>query len=115
MRRTIQASGIALAALTACVELPPDHIVLLPQAENVEVISEKPNLDVYEQYGTVSGEASGLGATEATVNARNALRNKAAALRATFVGVDDTSVALAWDFSGKTVVTMKGHVYRIKE
>jgi hypothetical protein len=115
MRRRYLLSGFALTSLASCVELPPDRVPLLPQAETVELLAEIPNLDVYESYGFVSSEASGHGSSEATVNARNGLRNKAAALRATFVSIDEASATSAWDFSGKTVVTLKGHVYRPKE
>ena len=115
MRRKFLVSSIALTSLASCVELPPERIVLLPQAENVELLSETPNLDVYESYGLVSSEASGKGSGEATVNARNGLRNKAAALRATFVSIEEASATGAWDFSGRTVVTLKGHVYRPKD
>ncbi len=118
MRRKIlsaSASAMALTSLSACIELPPEKVPLLPLGETVELLAELPNADVYESYGMVTSQASGQGSGEAMVAARNGLRNKAAALRATFVSVDEANATGAWDFSGKTVVTLKGHVYRPKE
>src|SRR4051812_26628714 len=105
MWRKTFALGFVLTWSSACVELPPDHVPLLPQGESVELLAEIPNTDTYEAYGLVVSEASGHGSGEATAAARNGLRNKAAALRATFVSIDEASATGAWDLSGKTVVT----------
>lgn len=115
MRQKLLLSVLALTTLASCVELPPDRVPLSSQAESVELLSDIPNTDIYESYGFVTSEAIGKGSGEATTNARNGLRNKAAALRATFVSIDEASATTAWDFSGRTVVTLKGHVYRPKD
>jgi hypothetical protein len=107
---------LALAFSSAgCWDLPPGNVPLNPDAENVEILSETPNLDVYESFGELTVDAIGNGNKDAQMSARHLLRNRAAQMHARFVSVDDASASIAWDFSGRTVVTLRGRVFRVKE
>jgi hypothetical protein len=105
---------VCLGAI-GCFDLPPGNVPLSADADNVEILTEQPNLDVYESFGEVTVDAIGSGNKDAQMSARHALRNKAAELHARFVSVDDASASFAWDFSGRTIVTIRGRVFRMKE
>jgi hypothetical protein len=108
---------LALIGLGAigCWDLPPGNVPLTPEADNVEILTEAPNLDVYESFGEVTVDSIGSDNKDAQVSARHALRNRAAQLKARFVSIDDASASFAWDFSGRTIVTIRGRVFRMKE
>ena len=104
-----------LAATAAgCSIALPEKIALNPEAANVEVINEPPNKEIYEPAGEVTAQVISRETQEALKQAMNQLRNQAAAKKATFVAVDDVTSRAAWDFSGRTVVTMVGTAYRTK-
>ena len=106
---------LALAGTGGCKDtLLPEKIVLRPEAANVEIISEPPNVDVYEPAGEVRAQIIGRENAAALREAFNMLRNQAAAKGATFVAVDEVSSRAAWDFSGRTIVTLIGTAYRPK-
>jgi hypothetical protein len=98
-----------------CWDLPPGNVPLNADAENVEILSEAPNLDIYESFGEITVDAIGKGNLEAQASAKHLLRNRAAEKHARFVSIDDASTSFAWDFSGRTVVTIRGRLFRIKE
>jgi hypothetical protein len=117
----MRANGPILLLLTGllfssggCVDTFPDKVALAPNAANVEVVSDPPNPDVYEPVGEVSAKVIAKEVGEAFREAANELRNKAAAKGASFVSIDDVSSRAAWDFSGRTVVTMAGTAYKPK-
>jgi carbon monoxide dehydrogenase subunit G len=97
-----------------CVENLPDVITLTPGASNVEVISDTPNSDVYVAVGQVSARVGGVEVSTAVREAKNELRNQAAARGATFVSIDEISSRASWDLRGRTVVSMTGTAYKQK-
>jgi hypothetical protein len=105
---------LAVAGAPGCVDALPEKIVLAPEAANVEVINEPPNSEIYEPAGEVNAQVIGHETQDALRQALNQLRNKAAAKGATFVAVDDVTSRAAWDFSGRTIVTLVGTAYRTK-
>src|SRR5262249_23170697 len=108
--------GAALSmGLAGCLDLPPANVPLSAGGENVEIVTESPNLDLYEAYGEITVDALGRGSGDAQRSARHLLRNRAALKHARFVSVDDASASIAWDFSGRTVVTIRGRMFRVKE
>ena len=102
------------AGAAGCADTLPDKVALRPEAGNVEIISEPPNLEIYESAGEVNAQVIGREVQEALRQAFNELRNKAAAKNATFIAVDDVTSRAAWDFSGRTVITVVGTAYRTK-
>ncbi len=107
---------LALAvALTACWEMPPGNVPLSTAGEEVEILTEIPSADIYESFQELTVEAIGMSGREATVTARHMLRNRGAELHARFVSVDDATATLAWDFSGRTIMTIRGRAFRVKE
>ena len=100
--------------VTGCPEALPDKFPLKPEAANVEIVSDPPNVEVYESAGEVSASVIGREVDQAFKQAFNHLRNQAAAKGATFVAVDDVSSRAAWDFSGRTIVSVVGTAYRPK-
>jgi hypothetical protein len=105
---------VVSAGVAGCTDTLPDKVVLRPEAGNVEVLNEPPNLDVYESAGEVNAQVIGREVQDAIRQAFNELRNKAAAKGATFIAVDDVTSRAAWDFSGRTIVTLVGTAYRPK-
>ncbi len=105
----------ALAFASAgCGPALPDHVVLQPAAEGVEIATEAPSASDYKLVGTVTGEASAADPEAAAQAAKNDLRNKAAALGATLVTVDeDTGRAVL--LQDKTDVKLVGRAYRALE
>ena len=103
-----------LSGVAGCIDTLPEKIVLTRGADNVEVINEPPNTEVYESAGEVTAQVVGHETQDALRQAMNQLRNKAAAKGATFVAVEDVTSRAAWDFSGRTVVTLVGTAYRTK-
>ena len=105
---------VVLAGATGCIDGLPDKVALRPEAGNVEIISEPPNLEIYEPAGEVRAQVIGHEVQEALRQAFNQLRNQASAKGATFIAVDDVTSRAAWDFSGRTIVTLVGTAYRTK-
>lgn len=103
-----------VVSLTGCAELLPEEIPLAPGADQVEVISDPPNSDVYEPVGGVSARVAALEVSEAVRQARNELRNQAAKKGATFVSIDDVTSHASWDMRGRTIVDMTGTAFRQK-
>jgi hypothetical protein len=105
---------LGLAGLSACTDTLPQKIALRPDAGNVEILSEPPNREVYEAVGEVSAQVIGHEVGDAMRSAFNQLRNQASAKGATFVGIEEVTSRAAWDFSGRTIVTLVGTAYRPK-
>lgn len=99
---------------TACVDQFPDKVNLKPEAASVEVVTDPPNPEVYEPVGEVAAQVMGREVGEAFRQAFNELRNQAAAKGASFVHVEEVQSRAAWDFSGRTVVSLVGVAYRPK-
>jgi imidazoleglycerol phosphate dehydratase HisB len=101
-------------ALAGCSDTLPDKASLHPEASNVEIISDVPNREIYEPAGEVTAQIIGRDNGASLREAFNSLRNQAAAKGATFVAVEEVSSRAAWDFSGRTIVTLVGTAYRTK-
>ncbi len=95
--------------------MPAANVPLSPAGEQVEILAELPNHDVYEPFNEITVQAIGHGSEDARNSARHLLRNRGAELHARFVSIDEASAAFAWDFSGRTIVTLRGHAYRMKD
>ena len=105
---------VALAAFTlllACAGGIPDHVELTPEAQNVDVLSEAPSPQAYKEVGRVTGAAVGPDVDTATEQAKNDLRNKAAALGASLVTIDQNH-GVAIPLSKKMKVELSGRAYK---
>jgi hypothetical protein len=103
--------GLAGGSLAACAEELPSHVALASGADNVEFAVEPPSKDGYTLAGTVTGVAAANDLDTATEAARNDLRNKAAALGATLVTIDE-NVGEPMPLQNKTKVKLKGRAYK---
>jgi hypothetical protein len=83
--------ALLVSAAAGCSETFPDIVPLVPGADNVEVVSDPPNGDVYEPVGAVSATVAGSEVSTAVREAKNELRNKASQRGATFVSIDEIS------------------------
>jgi len=98
----------------SCIDLP-ERVPLTPAGEGVDVVADVPSDQVYEAFAEVRGSAIGYGPGPTSIQARNDLRNHVAQLKAHFVYIERVDAEMAWDLSGRTVVTVVGRVYRQKE
>jgi len=97
--------------LLACAEQIPDHVELLPQAENVEFALEPPSPQAYKLLGEVSGQGAASDPETAQQAAKNDLRNKAAALGASLVTIDE-NVGHLMLLQDRTKVKVVGRAYK---
>jgi hypothetical protein len=97
--------------LLACAGQIPQHVELQPQAENVEFAYEPPSSDAYTEVGRVKGEALGKDPDATLEQAKNDLRNKAAALGAALVTIDE-DVGAPVPLTEETHVTLEGRAYK---
>jgi hypothetical protein len=95
-----------------CAEQLPETAPMTPAADRVEVVSEKPNKDLYQAVGEVTARMAGSELNGATREAKNALRNQAASRGASLVWVDDTTADTPWNGRGKVIVAMSGTAYK---
>jgi hypothetical protein len=105
---------LASLPLGGCIDNYPDHVALVPEAGTVEVVTDPPNPEVYEPVGEVAASVIGREVGESFRQAFNELRNQAARKKASFVHVEEVQSRAAWDFSGRTVVSLVGVAYRPK-
>lgn len=101
----------AFPLLIACAGQIPHSVELQPQAENVEFAYEPPSSDAYKEIGHVTGQALGKDPDATLEQAKNDLRNKAAALGAALVTIDDNEGALV-PLTEETKVTLSGRAYK---
>jgi Domain of unknown function (DUF4156) len=105
------ASGLAVLS---CGSQLPEHVVLQPGAEAVEIAMEPPSASTFSLVGQVIGMAAANDPTVAQQAAKNDLRNKAAALGATLVTIDeDTGEGIP--LQDKTKVKLVGRAYKSVE
>jgi hypothetical protein len=107
-------ANLAILAAAGCTETFPDIVPLVPGADNVEVVSDPPNGDVYEPVGAVSATVAGLEVSTAVREAKNELRNQASQRGASFVSIDEISSRASWDLRGRTIVSMTGTAFRVR-
>jgi len=94
-----------------CTDGLPEHIALQPAAENVEIATDAPGSGAYAMVGDVRGEAASTDLDTAQEAARNDLRNKAAALGASLVTIDQ-DLGEPVPLVGKTKVILVGRAYK---
>jgi len=111
MRALVLVLLALLAVLPACAEQLPEHVVLQPGAENVEIAVEPPSSNSYQLVGTVTGEAAANDLDSAQAAAKNDLRNKAAALGATLVTIDENT-GKPMPLQDRTRVKLVGRAYK---
>ena len=102
---------LGFGLLCACTDQIPEHIELAPTGAEVEFVYEPPSPNAYTMVGTVRGVAAGADAEVAQEAARNDLRNKAAALGATLVTIDE-NLGEPVLLLGKTKVTLVGRAFK---
>src|SRR5260370_33728758 len=89
----------------------PDHVVLQPSAETVSFAIEPPSPSTYKLVGKVTGEAAANELDVAHQAARNDLRNKSAAIGASFVTIDE-DLGEPLPLRDKTKVKLVGRAYK---
>jgi len=97
--------------LAACSQQLPEHVALQPQAENVDIAFEPPSPHAFTMVGQVTGEAIGEDPDAAQEAAKNDLRNKAAALGASLVTIDENTGEPV-PLENKTKVKLVGRAYK---
>jgi hypothetical protein len=102
---------LGLMMLAGCADVLPDHVELVPSGEEVDFAYETPSPAAYKMVGEVKGVAEAVDSEAAEAAARNDLRNKAGALGATLVSVDE-NLGEAVPLLGKTKVTLVGRAFR---
>jgi hypothetical protein len=97
--------------LFSCLEQLPEHVALQPGAEGVDFAMEAPSPQTFMLIGVVTGVAAANDADAAQDAAKNDLRNKAAALGASLVTIDET-IGEAMHLQDKTKVKLVGRAYK---
>jgi hypothetical protein len=97
--------------LTECAQELPDHVVLQPSAENVVVAMEPPSQNTYQLVGQIIGEAAANDLDVAEQAARCDLRNRAAAIGASLVTIDE-DLGEPMPLRDKTKVKLVGRAYK---
>jgi hypothetical protein len=97
--------------VVACASTLPEKVELQPEAENVEFAYEPPSPTAYKLVGEVVGIAASNDAEVAQENAKNDLRNKAAALGAVLVTIDQNT-GTPMPLASKTKVKLVGRAYK---
>jgi len=108
MRRALV---LLLPVVLACAEQLPEHVDLKPAAEDVDFAMEPPSKNTFALIGNVTGIAAANDLDTAQTAARNDLRNKAAALGASLVTIDE-NVGEALPLQDKTKVKLVGRAYK---
>jgi uncharacterized protein DUF4156 len=108
MRRAVV---FLLPVLLSCFEQLPDHVQLQPAAEDVDFAMEPPSAGTFMLIGQVTGVAAANDADTAQDAARNDLRNKAAALGASLVTIDE-NIGEMMPLQDKTKVKLVGRAYK---
>jgi Domain of unknown function (DUF4156) len=108
MRRAVI---VLLAFVLSCAEQLPEHVQLQPAAEDVDFAMEPPSAGTFMLVGEVTGVAAANDADTAQAAARNDLRNKAAALGASLVTIDE-DIGEMMPLQDKTKVKLVGRAYK---
>ena len=107
----IVSSWLVVPLLVGCAEALPEHIELKPEAETVEFAMEPPSPNGYKLVGKVVGMAASKDMEVAQEAAKNDLRNKAAALGASLVTIDE-DLGEPMPLADKTKVKLVGRAYK---
>lgn len=111
MRRLSVLTYLALPMMLSCEEALPEHVELTPAAQDVEFAVETPSRNAYKMVGEVTGQAAANDPDAAEYAARNDLRNKAAALGAALVTIDD-SIGEPMPLRDKIKVRVYGRAFK---
>jgi hypothetical protein len=102
---------LLVSLVAACAEALPEHVELNPEAETVEFAMEPPSPHTYKLLGQVVGLAAAKDVEVAQQAAKNDLRNKAAALGASLVTIDE-NLGEPMPLAEKTKVKLVGRAYK---
>jgi hypothetical protein len=102
---------LPLLLVAACAESLPERIDLSPAGESVEFAMEPPSPRTYQLLGQVVGVAASNDVELAQAAAKNDLRNKAAALGASLVTIDQ-NLGEPMPLADKTMVKLVGRAYK---
>jgi uncharacterized protein DUF4156 len=105
---------LACVLSLGCAESLPEHVELQPAAEHVEFALEPPSANTYKMVGQVEGASTASDPDVAQQAAHNDLRNKAAALGASLVTVDQ-NLAEPLPLTYKMKVRLVGRAYKALE
>ncbi len=105
---------LASVLLCGCAGSLPEHIDLQPAAAQVEFASEPPSPNAYKLVGQIEGLSAASDLDVAQQAAHNDLRNKAAALGASLVTVDQ-DLAEPLPLTYKMKVRLVGRAYQALE
>jgi hypothetical protein len=104
-------AALVVLLLSSCAEALPEHVELTPAAETVEFAMEAPSPNTYKLVGQVIGLAAAKDVEVAQEAAKNDLRNKAAALGASLVTIDE-NLGEPMPLAEKTKVKLVGRAYK---
>jgi Domain of unknown function (DUF4156) len=99
------------ACIGACASEFPEHVALSPAGQGVDFTTDPPSADAYVMVGKVTGISAAHDPDAAQEAARNDMRNKAAALGATLVTIDEDE-GEALPLRDETKVTLAGRAYK---
>jgi len=100
--------------ILACAPAVQEDVKLTPEATSVEFAMDTPSPNSYAMVGKISSDAAGKEMDDAIAAAKNDLRNKAAAMGATLVIVDETNPDK--DFvRDRRIVHLKGRAFKVKD
>jgi hypothetical protein len=105
---------LGLLLIVGCTEALPEHVDLVPAAANVEFATEPPSPDSYKLVGKAEGLAAAGDLDTAEQAAKNDLRNKAAAMGASLVTIDQ-NLAEPLPLTYKMKVRLVGRAYQALE
>jgi hypothetical protein len=97
--------------VSGCAENLPEKVDLTPEADKVEFAQEPPSPNAWKMVAKVKGVAASSDPDVAEQAARNDVRNKAAALGATLVKIDE-DIGQGMALEGKTKVTVSARAYK---
>ncbi len=89
-------------------------VKLNPAAESVQIIKSEPDPVKCRFIKDVYGQAKSKDVAEGQLNARNDLKNKAAALGANLVTIDTNAAANAMDWTGRNQFALNGRAFSCK-
>jgi hypothetical protein len=111
MMRMKRWTALVVPLIVSCAEALPEHVDLTPEAETVEFAMEPPSPNTHKLLGKVTGQAAAKDVEVAQEAAKNDLRNKAAALGATLVTIDE-NLGVPMPLAEKTKVKLVGRAYK---
>ncbi len=114
LRSLFVVAAVSLSLAAACAPAIQEAVALKPEAAAIEFAQSTPSANSYTMVGVITSDAAAKELPEAIDSAKNDLRNKAAALGATLVMVDETVPDK--DFvRDRRIVHLKGRAFKVKE